>query len=158
MQSLELEQESLVAQVVSLSDKLCFCARLREVGQVHDLSLCLNHSVDPALQEVHPDSELEYMEESSDHSLYFDAYVAPPVEQPAPKTPTDVLIVVPGPLSDQLRACCLGCEDINLSKMLLVPMEDPPQRNAFNVNQGRAMHHHAVHSSQHGCHGGCSDC
>lgn len=100
---------------------------------------------------------MEYTEDLLDHDLYFDKYVISSVEQPAPEMPTDILIIIPGPSSDQVRMCCLGCEDINFSEMSLVPVEGLPPRNPFNINQGRAMCCYAVHEGQHASCGHCSD-
>ena len=100
------------------------------------------------------ESELEYAKESSNHSLYFEAY-AEPAGQLSPEYLMDVPIIVPTPLIDALFPCCLNCEVLNKPVTELVPIEElHPVILPIN-NQGWAVREQAVHTSQHGCCGGC---
>ena len=104
------------------------------------------------------ESELEYTDESSDHTSYFEAYAEPSVpKQAAPERPTDVPIVVPTPPIDATFLCCPGCEVLNEPVTELVPIEEEHPVTLLHNNQGRNARMATVCSSQRARRGGCSD-
>ena len=58
-----------------------------------------------------------------------------PPEQPAPERESDVSIVVPSLSIDRAHSCCPGCEEIDLSRVPLIPVEEPME-NPFIVGEG----------------------
>ena len=104
------------------------------------------------------ESELEYADESLDHTSYFEAYAEPSVPgQAAPECPTDVPIVVPTPPIDATFPCCLGCEVLNEPVTELVPIEEEHPISLPRDNQGRGARMAAVRSGQRARRGGRSD-
>ena len=102
---------------------------------------------------------LEYADESSDHTSYFEAYAEPSVpEQAVPERPTDVPIVIPSLPIDASFPCCPGCEVLNEPVTELVPIEEEHPVNLPRDNQGRGAGMAAVRSGQRARRGGCSDC
>ena len=84
-----------------------------------------------------PSAPSEYADESSDHTLYFEAYAEPSVpEQATPERPTDVPIVVPSPPIDATFPCCPGCEVLNEPVTELVPIEEEHPVSLPRDNQG----------------------
>ena len=105
------------------------------------------------------ESELEYANESSDHMSYFKAYAKLSMpEQAAPKHPTDVPIVVLTPPIDATFPCCPGCETLNKPVTELVPIKEEHPVTLPCNNQGQSVRMAMVHSGQHACCGGHSDC
>ena len=103
-------------------------------------------------------TELEYADESSDHTSYFEAYAEPSVpEQAMPERPTNVLIVVPTPPIDATFPCCPGCEVLNELVTKLVPIEEEHPVAVPRDNQGRGVRMAVVRSGQRARHGGRSD-
>ena len=101
---------------------------------------------------------MEYADESSDHTSYFEAYAEPSVpEQAAPERPTDVPIVVPSPPIDATFPCCPSCEVLNEPVTELVPIEEEHPISLPRDNQGRGARMAAVRSGQRARHGGHSD-
>ena len=81
--------------------------------------------------------ELEYADESSDHTLYFEAYAELSIpEQAAPEHPTDVPIVVPTPPIDATLLYCPGCEVLNKPVTELIPIEEEHPVTLPCDNQG----------------------
>ena len=80
-------------------------------------------------------------------SLYAAYHTLPVAGQPGPEAPTDVPLVVPSPHLDRAKTCCPGCEDLDLSQVLLIPIEQP-MRNPFDINQGRAARRQGVCTGQ----------
>ena len=103
--------------------------------------------------------ELEYAEDSSDHTSYFEAYAELSVpEQAAPECPTDVPIVVPTLLIDGTFPSCPGCEVSSEPVTKLVPIEEDHPVELPHNNQGRSVRMAAVCFGQRAHHGGHSDC
>ena len=69
------------------------------------------------------ESELEYADESLDHTSYFEPYAEPSMpEQATPERPTDVPIVVLTPPINATFPCCPGCKVLNEPVTELVPI------------------------------------
>ena len=106
----------------------------------------------------HVESELEYTEDSLNHSLYFEAYGgAPAMGQPSLEHPTDVLIVVLTLPINTTFPCCPGCEVLNELVVDVVPIDEPHPIVLPVNNQGCAVRRQVVHTSQCGHCGGRSD-
>ena len=103
-------------------------------------------------------TRLDSQSNVSDNESLYASYHTPPIAgQPALEAPTDVPVVVPSPQIEQVKTCCPGCEDLDLSQVPLILVE-MPMRNPFDVNQGRAACCQAVRYGQHAHRGGHTDC
>ena len=91
--------------------------------------------------------------------MYFEAYAEPSIpEQAMPERPTDVPIVVPTPPIDAIFPFCLGCKVLNEPVTELVPIEEEHLTVLPHDNQDWGARMAMVHSGQHACRGGRSDC
>ena len=105
------------------------------------------------------ESELEYADESLDHTSYFEVYAKLSIpEQATPKRPTDTPIVVPTPPINATFPCCLGCEVLNKPVTELVPIEEDHLVALPRNNQGQGTRMAMVCSGQRAHCGGHSDC
>ena len=96
------------------------------------LSSLANHRT---WQVVCPDSKEEAV--VSDNELLYSSYRTPvEVEaQPLPEVMMDIPIVVSSPQIDRVRTCCLGCKEVDLSQVPLIPVETP-MRNPLTSTKG----------------------
>ena len=81
--------------------------------------------------------ELEYTDESSDHTSYFKAYAELSVpEQPISEHPMNVPIMVLTPPIDATFPCCPGCKVLNELVTELVSIEEDHLVVLPHNNQG----------------------